>query len=278
MFENIISSAELKGLYLQQDTRVVDCRYNLADPGAGKKEYLQSHIPGAVFADVHGHLSGPPVTDHGRHPLPTAERLLEVFAELGINNDTQVVAYDASFGAFAARLWWLLRYMGHSKVAVLDGGWPAWTDHGGERESGNVEVARGSFNGQARKDRLVLLDEVETVALLVDSREAARFSGQEEPIDPYAGHIPGAQNRCWKDNITEKGEFVAARQLHDEFSKLYQGVNPRNVVFYCGSGVTACHNLLAAHRAGLPEGRLYAGSWSEWCRDSARPRAKSTEQ
>ncbi len=278
MYENIISPAELEELGRQQGNRIVDCRYNLADTGAGRKAYLESHIPGAVFADVHDHLSGPPVTDHGRHPLPTAERLLQVFAELGINNDTQVVAYDDSFGAFAARLWWLLRYMGHSRVAVLDGGWQAWINHGGDREAGNVDVPRGSFKGQARKDRLVLLDEVEKVRLLVDSREAARYRGEQEPIDPHAGHIPGAQNRCWKDNITENGEFVAAHQLHDEFSKLYQGENPENVVFYCGSGVSACHNLLAAHRAGLPEGRLYAGSWSEWCRDSARPRAKSTEE
>ena len=277
MFTNIIGSKKLLQVYKQSDFRIIDCRYDLGDPAAGKRQYLESHIPGAVFADIHQHLSGPPVTDHGRHPLPTTQRLQEVFAELGISNECQVIAYDASFGAFAARLWWLLRYMGHEKVAILDGGWQTWLKSGGDSEQGDVAAKRTTFEGEARKDRLVLLDEVETVPLLVDSREAPRYRGEMEPIDPFAGHIPGAINRCWKDNITETGEFVSASQLHDEFSRIYHGENPENVVFYCGSGVSACHNLLAANIAGLPDSRLYAGSWSEWCRDPSRPRAQSTD-
>ena len=278
MYENLISPGELLALQHEGKCRLIDCRYNLADLGAGKREYLESHAPGAVFADLHDQLSGPPLTDHGRHPLPGPQRLDEVFRELGINNDTQVIAYDASSGAFAARLWWLLRYMGHRKVAVLDGGWQAWVKAGGATEAGEVQVEPGAFQGEARPDRVVLIDQVESVPLLVDSREASRYRGEEEPIDPHAGHIPGARNRCWKDNIIENGDFAPPAQLLQEFHSLFDGENPANVVFYCGSGVSACHNLLAADRAGLPEGRLYAGSWSEWCRDPARPRAQSVEE
>lgn len=273
MYQDIINTEELLEIYRDKNSLLVDCRYDLADSSAGKRDYLESHIAGAVFADIHDHLSGPPVSENGRHPLPTAERLVEVFRELGISGHTQVIAYDGSSGAFAARLWWLLRYMGHRAVAVLDGGWQAWRQADGMLESGDVRSTRGSFEGQARRDRLVLIDEIGDAALLVDSREAPRYRGELEPIDPYAGHIPGALNRCWKDNITENGYFASTEVLKADFAQLFGDVEAENVVFYCGSGVSACHNLLAASRAGLVDSKLYAGSWSEWCRDPARPRA-----
>lgn len=274
MFETLITCDVLADKIDNPDWIIVDCRYDLADPAAGHRAYLSAHIPGAVFADVHDDLSGPPLTDQGRHPLPAPEQLQMLFRRLGINNDSQVVVYDDSGGAFAGRLWWLLRYMGHTAVALLDGGWSAWTATGGSSAGGEQQNPPGNFSGVARREWLVTVNDIPAAPLLVDSRDAARYRGDEEPLDKVAGHIPGAVNRPWKTNLDHEGHFKPPEKLRDEFRQLLHGQDPSSAVYYCGSGVTACHNLLAAVHAGLPMPRLYAGSWSDWCADPARPVAR----
>jgi thiosulfate/3-mercaptopyruvate sulfurtransferase len=271
MYQTIISVDELRKHKNQQDWVVVDCRCDLANLSSGYQSYLESHIAGAIYADIYDHLSGKPITDHGRHPMPTADKLQKVFSSFGINEEKQVVVYDASAGSFAARLWWLLRYMGHRAVAVLDGGWQAWQSAGLAVETVENKSAAASFCGRPRSDWLVTIDDVAAAPLLVDSRDAARYCGEMEPIDPIAGHIPGAINHCWKENLKDNGHFLDSRQLRQQFSQIYVDTTAEQVVFYCGSGVTACHNLLAVAHAGLPAARLYAGSWSEWCKQADRP-------
>lgn len=271
MFTSIINVGDLKVNLNQPDWVIVDTRYDLADKNAGKKAYLEAHIPGAVFADLHDDLSGPPLTDHGRHPLPSPEQLNCLFPRLGINNNTQVVVYDQVYGSFACRLWWLLRYMGHESVAVLNGGWPAWLDAKLPVQPGEETRQRGNFLGAPRTDWLITVDQIPAVRLLVDSRDPVRYRGESEPLDKAAGHIPGAINHFWKQNLDENGLFKSPDLLHDEFREFLGSINPEEAVFYCGSGVTACHNLLAGAYAGLPPSGLYAGSWSDWCSDPSRP-------
>ena len=256
---------------------VIDSRYDLTNPQAGHMAYEQGHIPGALYVDLHKDLSGPPVTDHGRHPLPDEEQLIKLFTSLGINGSTQVVVYDASFGAVAARFWWMLRYMGHEAVAVLDGGWQAWEKSGFNTEN-EVNIGRSAtFTGKANKDWLVTVSEISEVDLLLDSREPARYRGEIEPMDPVAGHIPGAKNRFFKNNLDENGNFQSSEQLKYALLDQYGSVQPERAVFYCGSGVTGCHNVLAAAHAGLAIPRLYVGSWSEWCLDPNRAIATGDE-
>ena len=250
---------------------IVDCRFDLSDPDAGYRAYLESHIPGAVYVDLNNDLSGPAITDHGRHPMPAADRMNNLFSTLGISHDSVVVAYDASCGSLAARLWWMLRYMGHAGAAVLDGGWQVWLEAGFGVEQEERRNPGVDFNGSPHRDWLVELNNILSFPLLVDAREPARYRGEQEPIDPVAGHIPGAVNHYWRDNLDEQGRFLPARQLMQQYLGIYAGIPPQDAVFYCGSGVTACHNILAAVHAGLPWPRLYAGSWSEWCADPERP-------
>jgi len=275
MFKTLISVAELSRQLNNSDWVIVDCRYDLMRPAAGYNAYLESHIPGAVFADVKDNLSGPPLTDHGRHPLPSAAALTDLFTRLGIDSDTQVVVYDASGGSFAARLWWLLHYMGHEAVAVLDGGWPAWIAAQHPVTDGEEQNSAKPFAGVVKTEWLVLLEQVPNESFLVDSRDPARYRGEVEPIDGAAGHIPGAMNRFWKNNLQDSGLFKPADELLVELQTLYTEGGTDRPVFYCGSGVTACHNLLAVAHAGLTPARLYAGSWSEWCSDPERPVAKT---
>jgi thiosulfate/3-mercaptopyruvate sulfurtransferase len=256
---------------------IVDCRYELSDPDAGYRRYLEGHIPGAAYAHLHDDLSGPPLTDRGRHPLPSPERMVQVFSALGIGAQTQVVVYDDASGAFAARLWWMLRYMGHDAAAVLDGGWQAWVASGRSREPGRVDPEPARFNGTASRDSLVTLDEVTRVPLLIDSRDAERYSGAVEPVDPVAGHIPGARNYPWKRNIDERGRFLPADKLRAQLEGMLAGLPSEQAVFYCGSGVSACHNVLAAVHAGFDMPRLYVGSWSEWSSDPNRPVSKGAD-
>jgi len=251
---------------------VVDCRFDLADTGRGRKEYLESHIPGAVYAHLDQDLSGPPIIAGGRHPLPAAEALIAPFSHLGIDAGKQVVAYDDASGSLAAaRLWWLLRYMGHEAVAVLDGGWSAWQDAGRPVRSDVETNSPAAFHGQPRNERVVLVHEVFKLPLLIDSRDPARYRGEVEPVDPVAGHIPGAINHFWKWNLDANGRFLNSGQLREKFLSIFKDTQAGDAVFYCGSGVTACHNLLAVAHAGLPLPRLYAGSWSEWCSGPTRP-------
>ncbi len=264
--------AELVAARGREDLVLVDCRFELAAPAAGRLAYLEAHIPGAVYAHLDHDLSGPPSTDHGRHPLPSPERLCALFGALGIDATQQVVAYDDAGGMFAARLWWMLRYMGHGAVTVLDGGWQAWVNAGGATASGDERPPARHFRGAPRRDRLVTLDEVERVAQLVDARAAPRYRGEVEPLDKHPGHIPGAINHCWQSNLGVDGRLADADTLTQRWQASLGALPNAATVHYCGSGVSACHNVLAQVAAGLPEPRLYCGSWSEWCRDSGRPR------
>ena len=278
MCNTLIDTETLNARLADPGWFIADCRYDLTDKRAGYRRYLAGHVPGAVYADLQRHLSSPhPVTDCGRHPLPSRRQLEQTFSALGISNDKRVVAYDDSGGTFAARLWWLLHYAGHERAAVLDGGLNAWKQGGHELTGAVTPAVAGSFKARLKHGRLVRLPEVMQVPRLVDAREPPRYAGIIEPIDPVAGHIPGALNRYWKDNLDEQGKFLPAPRLRQAFRAVYAGAGEEDVTFYCGSGVSACHNLLAAVHAGYPLPRLYAGSWSEWCSDPARPVAIGVE-
>jgi thiosulfate/3-mercaptopyruvate sulfurtransferase len=244
---------------------VVDCRFSLADPEAGRRAYHEAHIPGAVYAHLEEDLSGPPVTDHGRHPLPTPAALATLFGRLGIGPGRQVVAYDDAAGAIAARLWWMLRYLGHEPAAVLDGGWAAWQAAGLPVAAGVEQNDPAVFHAEPRREWLVLRSEVPDADRLIDSRAPERYRGEVEPYDPVAGHIPGAVNYHYQQNVDAAGRFLPPAVLRDQLGGALGASEPAAAVYYCGSGVTACHNLLAQAHAGLGMGRLYAGSWSEWC-------------
>lgn len=271
MFDTLIEAPELNANLSEADWIIIDCRYDLKDSAAGYRSYLKGHIPGAIYAHLHDDLSGPPNTDKGRHPLPSPGRLREVFSRFGIDDRCQVIAYDDNYGAMAARLWWMLRYLDHVAVAVLDGGWQAWVARGYESEEDQVKASQRRFEGSPRLDRLVTVDQVRDCARIIDAREPVRFRGEEESIDRVAGHIPGARNHYWKKNIDATGCFRPAHVLRKELQKEYADVPADLVTFYCGSGVSACHDVLAAVHAGLPFPRLYVGSWSEWCSDPSRP-------
>jgi thiosulfate/3-mercaptopyruvate sulfurtransferase len=255
----------------------VDCRFDLARPEAGTDEYLAEHLPRAVYAHLDKDLSGPPITNRGRHPLPLPEVLRTTFSSFGIDSGKQVVLYDGAGGSICARLWWLLNYMGHETVAVLDGGWPAWKAADLPTASGNHRNPPTNFIGAPHPSWIVHCDEVQNVRSLFDARDPARYRGEVEPIDPVAGHIPGAANAFWKDNLDTHGEFVQPAGLRQRYEALLAGTPADEAVFYCGSGVTACNDLLAVRHAGLPMPRLYAGSWSEWCGDPTRPIATGPE-
>ncbi len=253
------------------DLIIFDVRYDLMNKDAGREAYLSSHIPGAIYVDLHSDLSRPPSTNKGRHPMPNKKVMNELFSELGVCKDKQVVVYDNAFGSFSARLWWMLKYLQYDKVAVFDGGWQHWVKLGGEVSSKNENRKSSQFNGIQFKKALVSINQVNDFELIVDSRDPSRFRGEYEPIDSAAGHIPGAKNRFWKNNITDTGCFKESDELLKEFELLFGKVSTENSVFYCGSGVTACHNLLATAHAGLALPRLYAGSWSEWSSTPGKP-------
>ena len=275
---------------------IVDCRFTLADTEAGRRAYRQTHIPGAVYAHLDEDLSGPPVTDHGRHPLPTPEALRALFGRLGIGEETQVVAYDNAGSIVAARLWWMLRYLGHRAAAVLDGGWTAWEEAGLPTAAGVEENEPALFEGEPRREWLVVAEDIvsetesetesetgsktegEASARLIDARAPERFRGEEEPLDPVAGRIPGAVNYPYGRNLDNDGRFLPPEQLRQQLEAVLEGAEPEVAVHYCGSGVSACHNLLAQAHAGLPPGRLYAGSWSDWITDPERPVATSSSE
>jgi len=252
---------------------VIDCRFVLGAPDAGRANYLEAHIPGAVYADLERDLSGPPTTDRGRHPLPPVARLCRVFGAMGIDAETPVVAYDDQGGMVAARLWWMLRYLGHPAVRVLDGGWQAWVAAGGAVASGWQANPGRQLVASVRGDRLVTINDVDAAAVLVDARAPARFRGDSEPLDPYPGHIPRARNHYWQDNLGADGRFLDPQAIGRQLVASLAILPDAASVHYCGSGVSACVNVLAQVHAGLPEPRLYCGSWSEWCLDNRRPRA-----
>jgi thiosulfate/3-mercaptopyruvate sulfurtransferase len=255
---------------------VCDCRHDLADVGAGRRAYAGSHIPGARFVHLDLDLSAPLTGRNGRHPLPEPERFARRVGELGIGNNSQVVAYDASGGYYAARMWWMLRWLGHDAVAVLDGGWDAWLKAGMGVSLLAPEARPARFVRRTALVRSVTAGEIASGAgtgpgRLLDARSPDRYRGENETLDPVAGHIPGAVNRFFRLNLDADGRFKPEMTLRKEFAELLGSIASGGVTHYCGSGVTACHNLLAMEIAGLSGSRLYPGSWSEWIADPSRP-------
>ncbi len=275
-YSTLISAAQLRDHVFDASWCVLDCRHDLMDLAAGQRAYDAGHIPGAQFASIETELSGAKTGTNGRHPLPERAALERQFGLWGIGPDTQIVAYDAHGGQLAARLWWLAHWLGHRKVAVLDGGWPAWmaATPWASTEPAAREPQR--FVAQAPLVRVVdaaavLARDAQTV--LMDARAPERYRGDVEPIDPVAGHILGAINWFWQMNLSDptQGTFKSPDALRAEFNALLAGRAPEQLMAYCGSGVTACHPLLAMAHAGLPGAALYAGSWSQWIADSTRP-------
>ena len=259
---------------------VFDCRFVLSDPQAGERAYAASHIPGAHYLHLDRDLARPITPTSGRHPLPDPEVFSAKLRAAGVNRAMQVVAYDDAAGAFAARLWWLLRWLGHPQVAVLDGGWAQWCKEARPvSHEPPAATAPGDFHTRPDdslwlSSRMVLERARTGTGRLLDARAAERFRGEQEPIDVVAGHVPGAVNLPYMGNITEVGRFKSSEALRMRFMAALNGATPEETVCMCGSGVTACHNLLAMEVAGLSRAKLYAGSWSEWVRDPSRPVAR----
>lgn len=284
----LIGVAQLQALMAEALPPVlIDCRFQLAQPAAGETAHAAGHVPGALYAHLDRDLSGDTAVQvgQGRHPLPTVADFERTVRRWGIGSHTPVVAYDDAGGMFAARLWWMLRWLGHTRVQVLDGGWAAWQAAQGAVVSDTRPHApaparpEGDFIARPQPGWRVSTEEVlaalgQPTQLLIDARAPDRFRGENETLDPVGGHIPGARNRFFQLNLDARGHFKPPAQLRDEFTALLDGQPVSAVVHQCGSGVTACHNLLAMAHAGLPETRLYAGSWSAWCADPSRPVAR----
>lgn len=279
MADTLVSCAQLAEHLGDPGWRIVDCRHQLSDVGHGERAYAEGHVPGAFFMHLDRDLSAPMNGRNGRHPLPDPDWAAAKLGGLGITRETQVVVYDDAEGMVAGRLWWMLRWLGHERVALLDGGFNRWVKEGLPLTKEVPVAIPVTFEGVPR-DWVVTADEVLANIdrgdfVVVDARGPDRFRGENETIDPVGGHIPGALNRFFRDNLDAEGMFRPAVELRREFLALLAGVPPEKVVMQCGSGVSACHNLVAMEMAGLPGARLYAGSWSEWCSDPSRPVAKS---
>lgn len=273
-FNTIISVEDLNDRLGTEPVVVVDCRHSLADYALGRRSYEAAHIPGAFFADVETDLAGEKTGSNGRHPLPDPQAFVAFLRSIGVDAHTQLVAYDAGADMFAARFWLLCRWIGHDKVAVLDGGLAAW-EHSGYRLTDDISIAThtGSIEVRLRDDVFVdtryVLDHIDSNGMaLVDARAADRFAGRNETIDPVAGHIPGARNHPFKTNFEGIGQFKSRDELLESFGSYG---DPQRIVHQCGSGVSAAANLLAMEVAGLHGSRVYAGSWSEWIADPSRP-------
>jgi thiosulfate/3-mercaptopyruvate sulfurtransferase len=283
-FTTLISAAMLRDLVGKPEIAIIDCRFDLMNPDGGRRAYLEGHIPGARYADLNRDLSAPITATSGRHPLPTPSDFAGTLVRLGIGRATQVIAYDDSAGAFAARLWWMLRWVGHPAAAVLDGGIKAWVSEGGTLQSGQekpLPAAAGGPPPSAQADTAAVIETAEIerrlsdpAFLLIDARAGERFAGTVEPIDAVAGHIKGAVNHPFSANLGVDGRFLPAPVLREAWERRLAGRSPTQVAAMCGSGVTACHNLLSLEVAGFPGAKLYAGSWSEWIRDPHRPVAQ----
>jgi thiosulfate/3-mercaptopyruvate sulfurtransferase len=282
----LIDAPALRKLLGAERLCVLDCRHDLANPALGREQYELGHVPGAVHVHLDEDLSGSRNGRNGRHPLPESEALAARLRALGIGVTSHVVAYDASEGSFAARAWWLLRWLGHARVSVLDGGWQGWLAAGGPTSRETPAPVPGNLVVGAPLERIVGADAVLELAqgreqgavkVLIDARAPDRYAGRNETIDPVAGHIPGAINRFWKHNLGADGRFKPADSLRSEYEGLLAGRPATELVAQCGSGVTACHDLLAMHVAGLRGAALYPGSWSEWISDPARPVATGPE-
>ena len=279
MFSTVVSTEQLAQQVNDPAWIVIDCRFTLTNTEAGRAAYARGHLPGARYAHLDQDLAGPKNGSNGRHPLPDAQAFAQKLGAWGIDAKTQVVVYDDSFGAIAVRLWWMLRWMGHDAVALLDGGLPKWQREQRPLTADLPQVTPKVFTAQVRHDMVVDTDAVLTAtsthaALIVDARAEMRFIGEIEPLDPVAGHVPGAKNLPFDDNLALDGTLLPAAELRERYTELLDGKSPEQVIHMCGSGVTTCHNLLAMEIAGLKGGKLYAGSWSEWVADPSRPVAK----
>ncbi len=271
----LVSCEQLAAHLNDPDWRIVDCRHQLSDVGYGQRVYAEGHLPGAFFMHLDRDLSGAMSGCNGRHPLPNPQVLAAKFGAIGISSRTQVVVYDDAEGMVSGRLWWMLRWLGHDNVAVLDGGFNRWVKEG-RPLTRDIPVVLPTVFEVEQRDWVVTADDVlaniaSPELVVVDARGPDRFRGENETIDPVGGHIPGARNRFFRDNLDADGRFRPAAELRREFLELFAGTPPDKTVMQCGSGVSACHNLIALELAGLTGARLYAGSWSEWCSNSARP-------
>jgi len=276
MARPIVSADTLADWLDDADLRVVDTRFSLVDPAAGQRAYDSGHVPGAIYAHLDNDLSGPVSPKTGRHPLPEAAPFAEWLGRVGIGSANTVVAYDDGSGAIAARLWWMLRWLGHRRVAVLDGGIAAWIDGGHPVSAAAPRAGPADFVPRPDPGMIVTTEQVREQLcagdlLLVDARERERFLGETEPIDRVAGRIPGAVSFPFRDNLTTTGHLLGREQLRSRWSARLGATAPSDVACMCGSGVTACLDLLAMQIAGFEGGRLYAGSWSEWITDPSRP-------
>lgn len=280
-YTTLISTADLAVALGRPDWAVVDARFVLREPDKGEADYQAGHIPGAVYAHLDRDLSSPHVMGKtGRHPLPPVEQVAATLGRWGIDHSVQVVVYDDSGGMVAGRLWWMLRWLGHDAAAVLDGGWPAWVAEGRPTCAGVETRPPRTFVPHLRPELVATADEIEARLApgsagpslhLFDSRAAERYRGENETLDPVGGHIPGAVSAPYAANLGPDGRFLPPEQLAARFDGLLDGAPAAEAVFYCGSGVSAAHNLLAAQHAGLPLPRLYVGSWSEWIAGGNRP-------
>ena len=275
MSHPLISCAQLAEHLGDPAWRIIDCRHQLSDVGHGRRVYAAGHVPGAFFMHLDEDLSGPMTGQNGRHPLPDPQVLAARLGALGITRQTEVVVYDDTEGMVAGRLWWMLRWLGHEKVRVLDGGFNYWVKEGRPLTQ-DVPTATPVVFDVERRDWVVNADAVlanleRREFLVVDARGPDRYRGENETIDPVGGHIPGALHRFFRNNLDTDGLFRPAADLRQEFLSLFAGVPPEKIVVQCGSGVSACHHLIALEIAGLTGAKLYAGSWSEWCSDPARP-------
>lgn len=274
----LIDTDQLAARLSEPNLRILDCRFALEDPEYGRRSYEQAHIPGAIYLDLEKDLSDPVIPGQtGRHPLPQPDRLIERLRASGLSSDSEIVLYDDGPGAFATRAWWLLAWLGkRSGVYLLDGGFKAWRAAGGVMTGEQTRIQPGNFDGAPDKDLLIdaqqLLTRLQQTDLaLFDARALPRFLGEHEPIDPVAGHIPGARCVPLTENLDATGRFLPPEQLRSRFDQQLAGRSTDTLVAYCGSGVTACHNLFALCLAGYPLARLYSGSWSEWITDPSRP-------
>ncbi len=281
IYNLLISAEDLYTHYREPGWVIVDCRFNLKQPEWGLRSYRHGHIPGAVYADLDRDLAAPVIPGKtGRHPLPEMQKFADLLGTWGIGNDSQVVAYDTVSGAFAARLWWMLRFLGHTAAAVLDGGYQKWTQKGYPVSQGEEYPSPRSFQNHPRPEMTADAHEVDQIRQrtdyqVIDARAPERYRGEVEPIDPVAGHIPGAVNRFHGDNLRPDGTFASPDRLREDFLALLGDIPSDHSIVYCGSGVTSCHHLIAMEVAGLKPGRLYPGSWSEWITDPNRPVEKS---
>lgn len=274
-YSTVISCADLAAHLHDPDWRIIDCRHQLSDVGYGEKVYAEGHLPGAFFLHLDRDLSSPMTGNNGRHPLPDVSLLAGKLGLAGVTRKAQVIVYDDAGGMIAGRLWWLLRWLGHDKVALLDGGIGQWLKEGRPLSKEPASSLPVVFAVNQR-DWVVTADAVlanidEGEFCVVDARSPDRYRGENETLDPLGGHIPGALNRFFRDNLNAEGLFRSAAELRNEFLTLLGDFSPAQAVMQCGSGVSACHNLLAMEIAGLHGARLYAGSWSEWCSDPGRP-------